>query len=137
MIVADTSAVLALIDADSEQHDAIRTWYDADPDQWILPWAVLPEIDYLLATRISPAAQKAFLDDLADAQFNVEWGNAADFIRARDLSAKYRDLRLGLVDASVMACAERMRAEAIATLDLRHFGAVKLRTNPLLLPRDG
>jgi hypothetical protein len=36
----------------------------------------------------------------------------------------------------VMAVAERRRAAAIATLDLRHFGAVTLRSRPHLLPRD-
>jgi hypothetical protein len=35
-----------------------------------------------------------------------------------------------------MAVAERLRAEAIATLDLRHFAAVPLRVPVRLLPRD-
>jgi predicted nucleic acid-binding protein len=137
VIIADTSAMLALIDADSEHHDVLRTWYEADPDQWVLPWAILPEIDYLLATRAGDLAQRAFLHDVADSQYPVVWGNGADFNRARELCERYRDLKLGLVDASVMACAERLNAEAIATLDLRHFGVVRLKTTPLLLPRDG
>lgn len=137
MIIADTSAMLALIDADNAQHGALRTWYDADPDQWVLPWAVLPEIDYVLATRIGRDAQLAFVQDVAEAQLAVEWGNVGDLQRAQELCEKYRDLELGLVDACVMACAERLKAEAIATLDLRHFGVVRLRTQPLLLPRDG
>ncbi len=37
---------------------------------------------------------------------------------------------------AVMAVAERLRASAIATLDLRHFGVVTLRGRPRLLPRD-
>jgi hypothetical protein len=36
----------------------------------------------------------------------------------------------------VKAMAERLRASAIATLDLRHLSAVKLRVDPRLLPRD-
>jgi hypothetical protein len=50
---------------------------------------------------------------------------------------RYRNLELGLVAATVMAIAERRKADAIATLDLRHFGAVKLNQALLLLPRDG
>ena len=137
MIVADTSAIIALIDADSAEHDALRAWYDADPGQWLLPWAILPEVDYLLATRVSAQAEQAFLQDVAEAQLAVEWGGVADVVRARELCARYASLKLGLVDAVVMTVAERLRAEAIATLDLRHFGAVKLKTAPLLLPRDG
>ena len=55
---------------------------------------------------------------------------------ANRICAKYRSLRLGLVDAVVIAVAERLEAEAIATLDLRHFGAVTIRGAPKLLPRD-
>jgi hypothetical protein len=40
------------------------------------------------------------------------------------------------VDSVVIAVAARLRAEAIATLDLRHFGAVRLPGNPKLYPRD-
>ena len=43
---------------------------------------------------------------------------------------------MGLVDAVVMATAERLGARAIATLDLRHFAAVAILGNPILLPRD-
>ena len=43
---------------------------------------------------------------------------------------------IGLVDAAVIAIAERLGAGAIATLDLKHFGAVAIRGRPRLLPRD-
>jgi hypothetical protein len=36
----------------------------------------------------------------------------------------------------VIAVAERLGAEAIATLDLRHFAAVEIQGSPRLLPRD-
>jgi hypothetical protein len=41
------------------------------------------------------------------------------------------------VDAVVMAVAERLGADAIATLDRRHFGAVTLRGSPRLVPDAG
>ena len=52
------------------------------------------------------------------------------------LHDKQRAQQLGLVEACVMAVAERLRAETIATLDVRHFDAVKLGGAPSLLPRD-
>jgi uncharacterized protein len=97
---------------------------------------VLPEIDYLVAAHVSQKAEEAFVADLATGAFHVEWASTPDLTRARQLCQKYRSLRLGLGDALVMAIAERLRAEAIATLDVRHFGAVQLRTRPRLLPRD-
>ena len=136
MIVADTGAIVALIDADDRHHRTLRVLFEREPAVWVLPWAVLPEVDYLVGTHVGARAEEAFLADLADGLFRVEWGEDADLERANEIARRYRSLHLGLVDTVVMAVAERLRAEAIATLDLRHFAAVALRTKPRLLPRD-
>ena len=136
MILADTGSIIALIDADDRHHEALRTLYESDPDAWILPWAILPEVDYLLATHVDMRAEVAFMADLADGRYTVEWGAPADLVRAHQLQTRYAALGLGLVDTIVMAQAERLGADAIATLDLRHFGAVELKGKPFLLPRD-
>jgi predicted nucleic acid-binding protein len=136
VIVADTGAVLALLDADEEHHRALRSLFETAPDRWILPWAILPEVDYLVGTQLGPRAEEMFLADLADGRFAVEWGRDEDVAAANRICAKYRALRLGLVDGVVIAVAERLKAAAIATLDLRHFAAVTIRGAPKLLPRD-
>jgi predicted nucleic acid-binding protein len=136
VIVADTGAIVALIDADDRHHRPLRASFERDPDAWILPWAILPEVDYLLATHVGVHPQEAFMSDLANGAYRVEWGKDTDLERARELNLRYRSLRLGLVDAAVIAVAERLRAESIATLDLRHFGTVKIRGGPSLIPRD-
>ena len=136
MIVADTGAILALLDKGDRHHAAIREIYEHRPADWLLPWAILPEVDYLLGSEIGAPAQDAFLEDLSEGAFAVEYGRDGDIARAHAIARKYRALKLGLVDAVVMATAERLRAEAIATLDLRHFGAVKMSGAPRLLPRD-
>lgn len=137
MIVADTGAIVALVDADDRYHRALRAVYEHDPDAWVLPWAILPEVDYLLAEHVGSRAEEAFRADLAAGAYAVEWGDEADLIRAHALCTKHRGLRLGLVDGVVISVAERLEADAIATLDLRHFGAVEIRGRPALLPRDG
>jgi len=135
-IVADTGAILALLDRGDLHHDSLRTLFDENPNAWILPWAILPEVDYLATKELGHAAATAFVDDVADGSFRVEWGHEADVARAREISHQYADLAVGLVDAVVMAIAERLSAGAIATLDLRHFGAVTLEGAPKLVPRD-
>jgi len=107
-----------------------------DPTAWVVPWAVLPEVDYLLARELGPRTQDVFLADLARGAWTIEWGHEADLARAHEINATYRSLRLGLVDAVVIAMAERLRTSAIATLDLRHFGAVAIGGRPRLFPRD-
>ena len=136
MIVADTGAIIALLDADDRHHAVMRDLFEQRPSAWRIPWAVLPEADYLILTHLGPRTEQAFLDDLAEGRLIVDWGGEADLVRARALCARYRDLRIGLVDAVVIAVAERRRADSIATLDLRHFGAVRIKGQPRLLPRD-
>jgi predicted nucleic acid-binding protein len=136
MIVADTGAVIALVDADDRHHESIRQLFEQNPDEWVLPWAILPEVDYLLATRVGARAQSAFLDDLAAGAFAVEWGDQADVQRANSLCDQYADLKMGLVDGVVIGVAERLEATAIATFDLRHIGVVVIQGRPLLFPRD-
>lgn len=136
MIVADTGAMLALIDADDRHHETMVALFEADPLGWVLPWAILPELDYLLLEHVGIGAARAFLTDLAEGGYLVDWGDEDDLERAAELNAQYSALRLGLTDAVVMAVAERLRARGIATLDLRDFGAVTLRGAPRLLPRD-
>ena len=136
MIVADTGAILALLDKGDRHHTDLRELYDDRPDDWLLPWAILPEVDYLVSSQLGARAQEAFLADVAHGSLVVEHGRQADIVRAHAITRKYRTLALGLVDAVVIATAERLRAEAIATLDLRHFGAVKIAGSPRLFPRD-
>ena len=136
MIVADTGAVVALLDSGDRHHERLRELYLSDPDAWVLPGAILPEVDYLVATQRGPQAQAVFLADLARGAFEVEWGRQTDIEAAALICERHADLQIGLVDAVVIATAERLRAEAIATLDLQHFGAVTIAGHPRLLPRD-
>ena len=136
MIVADTGAILALLDSGDRYHRALREVYERDPDAWVLPWAILPEVDYLAAAHLGPGARDGWLRDLAIGAFAVEWGRTGDLRDAERLHRRHRSLGLGLVDATVIAVAERLQADALATLDLKHFGAVSIKGRPRLLPRD-
>jgi uncharacterized protein len=128
--------IIALLDADDRHHARLRALFEERPSAWLLPWAILPEVDYLARTQLGSHVAAAFLADLAAGAFAIEWGSDVDLDRAVEIDARYQSLRLGLVDAVVMAVAERRRAEAIATLDLRHFTAAKIRGRPKLFPRD-
>jgi len=72
VIVADTGAVIALIDSDDQHHETLRTVFEAEPGLWVLPWAILPEVDYLASSRLGGTAAQTFRADLADGLFNVE-----------------------------------------------------------------
>ena len=128
--------MLALMDGGNSQRVLLLSALRADPDGWVIPWAVLPELDYMVARRLGQATVAAFRADLAEGRLPIEWGGAAALHRALELDRAYRDLSLGLVDGIVMAVAERLEARAILTLDLRDFGAVTLKGRPEVWPRD-
>ena len=83
--MADTGAVIALIDADDQHHETLRSVFEAEPDLWVLPWAILPEVDYLATSRLGATAARVFRADLADGLFNVEWNRGSDLQRAVEL----------------------------------------------------
>lgn len=136
MIVADTGAILALIDRKDRHHKTLRELFVAAPDRWIVPWVILPEVDYLAGSVLGARAQDAFFRDIAEGLYSIEFGDSDDLERGWRIHTRHRAIRMGLVDAVVIAVAERLRASAIATLDLRHFGAVEIAGKPRLLPRD-
>ena len=69
----------------------------------------------------------ALLKSIDDGSVEVADLSSADYRRARELIEQYSDLRLGFVDASVVAVAERLEQDTIATLDHRHFSVVRPR----------
>jgi predicted nucleic acid-binding protein len=86
---------------------------------------VITEVSYLLATRVGLDTEVRFLGDLAAGELIAENVEAGDWLRAAELVVSYRDLRLGTVDASIVAAAERLNIRVIATLDRRHFSVVR------------
>lgn len=81
------------------------------------------EADHLVLSRLGVDAELALLDDLAVA-YTVQALDAAGIKRARDLCAQYRDLALGLADASMVVLAQQWSTRSIATFDQRHFRTV-------------
>ncbi len=138
MIVADTGGILALLDRSDRHHAMVKKLYESNSGSWILPWAILAEVDYLASKILGEAVALAFLRDVHDGHFIVDEHAGRDLPRALALLERYADLRIGLVDAVVMAQAERHKAHIIVTTDERHFRAVRLavKQQPRLVPLD-
>lgn len=99
-----------------------------------MPTLVITEVAHLVATRLGADAEVRFLGDLANGNLIAEPVHAADWLRIAELVARYRDLPLGTVDASVIAAAERLDVREVATLDRRHFTVVQASRPFTLLP---
>ncbi|SBT41011.1 type II toxin-antitoxin system VapC family toxin [Micromonospora narathiwatensis] len=133
-LVVDAGPLYAYVDADDQHHEACADLLETHPGPLIVPTLVITEVVYLLATRLGAQAELRFLGDLASGAFDIEPVHPTDWLRIADLVERYADLPLGAVDASVVACAERLGIDEVATVDRRHFTIIKANRQLLLLP---
>ena len=89
VIVADTSAILALLDRDNPLHSAVAEAFDSTSPEWVVPWAVLPEVDYLATKRFGRDAARGFFERIDAGHLTTEWGSRADVDRALELDRQY------------------------------------------------
>lgn len=70
---------------------------------------------------------QTFMQDVARGAFTYAPPTLDHLSRAMEVDRRYADLGLGLVDASLVALAEALDVRRLATRDIRHFAAVRLR----------
>lgn len=126
-LILDTGPLLASLDAADREHDACSALITSSTEDLVVPTLVLGELDYWCTRRMTIDTWLAFLEDVDAGFYRIEAPSAADLDRCRELQDQYRDLRLGVVDASVIALAERLEEPKLATLDERHFRVVRPR----------
>jgi hypothetical protein len=126
-LIADSGAIVALYDRRDPHHRTMTQAFQENRAPALLPVLTLPEIDFLLGRGIGAAAQAAFLNDLRAGAYTRVALVDEDLEGAAELASTYGDLGIGLVDASVIAAAERLGVTRIATLDQRHFRSIRPR----------
>ncbi len=124
-MLVDAGPLYAYVDADDAHHRSCLDLLQNHPGPLIVPTLVITEVAYLISTRLGTGPEVRFLGDLAAGAFTVEPVAAGDWLRIAELVARYRDLPLGTVDASVIAAAERLGLGEVATVDRRHFSVVR------------
>jgi uncharacterized protein len=124
LIVLDTSVVLALMNTYDNRHERVREWMEAVPDELCTTPLVLAELDYLVPKQGGSAAARALHKDFEDGAYTVEWWRSA-LRETIETARRYESIALGLTDASLVALAAHLETTRIATLDERHFRAVR------------
>ena len=137
-LVADTGALYALYDRDDRNHRSVLRVVSAHRGPIVVPLPVAAELDYFLTRYLGTDAALDFLASIEAGAFALDHLVKGDLARSRELVERYRDLPLGLVDATVIAVAERLETRAILTLDMRDFRAVGGHSHGafVLLPAD-
>ena len=124
-LVLDTGPLLAALDAADPDHDSCARLLTGVTEDLVVPTLVLAELDYWCHERLSADVWLAFLDDLLEGAYRTEHPIDDDLRRCGVLQRQYADLRLGVVDVSVLALVERLEEDKLATLDRRHFAVVR------------
>jgi hypothetical protein len=123
-LLVDAGALYAQADADEPRHAAARAVLEREREALVTTELAVAEADYLILDRLGPDVELAFLEDLASGTYLVECLDRPELRVARDLVARYHDLRIGLADASLVVMAERHATRRILTFDERAFRAV-------------
>ncbi|MGH9381630.1 MAG: PIN domain-containing protein [Thermoanaerobaculia bacterium] len=138
MILLDTRSLLAAIDGSQRHHAAAaEALREAPPPRLLSPF-VLAELDYLLATRVGPHAQRALLREVGQGVYGLVGFDSDDVIAAEKIIARHEALAVGLADASLVVLADRYECRELLTLDERHFRVLRTDSGrPFrLLPAD-
>jgi uncharacterized protein len=126
-LVLDTGPILAALDAGDTHHEACVALFRLPGERRVVVAPVLVELDYLLARQVGPDAFPALLESIHRGELDVLPLSAQDYVRSGELMRTYADLRVGFVDAAVLAVVERLREPKLATLDHRHFSVMRPR----------
>jgi uncharacterized protein len=137
-LIVDAGTLFAQADSDDPEHEVVVALFKDERGPLVTSQVAVAEADYLILSRLGVDVELAFLDDLAGGTFVVDCLDRKELGLARDIARRYRDLELGLADASLAVLADRHRTDRIASFDERAFRAVTpLRGNAFtILPAD-
>jgi len=117
-LILDTGGWLYALAGDEPYASALR---DARPA--IVPGLVLAEVDWHLRKRREDMGR--LLKEVTQGAYAYEAVTLEDVERAAQVDKKFADLGLGIVDASIVAMAERLDLRRILTIDA-DFSAVRM-----------
>jgi len=134
-VLLDTGVIYALADTDDRWHSRCRQWLRENREPLVVPVTVLPEAAYLIRARLGLKAEMKFARSLAGGELQIESLTRPDLERTVLIMEEHPEI--GMVDATVVAVAERLKVPAIATTDRRHFEAVRVARGLrcILIPR--
>jgi hypothetical protein len=124
VIVLDTSIVLAFMDRGDPNHERAREWMETVKEELCATPLILAELDHLVPRIGGARAAEALHASFESGAYTVEWWRSALY-ETIEIARRYESIDLGLTDASLVALAAYLETTRIATLDERHFRAVR------------
>ena len=138
MILLDTSGLLAALFDDQRHHEECAEVLRNAGGPLILSPFVLAETDYLIQKYAGVNAEIMFLEDVERGAYKLVNFVHDDMQNMRIMVRRYKDLNIGITDASLIVLADRFDCRDVLTLDIRHFRATRPTTKKSfrILPAD-
>lgn len=133
-VVVDTSFLMDVYDDRAPHHAAAAAWQDVNDEELVTTPLAVAEMDHLVARRGGTVARRTLWRNLDSGALLVRWW--ADGM-AETVAVARRGPGMGLVDASLVALADRLRTDRLATFDER-FRTLRTRGGKAftILPAD-
>ena len=112
------------MDRDDANHRPVRQWMETIEEELGTTPLVVAELDYLVARQGGPTAVRVLRENFERGAYQVEWWPTA-IHETIAVAKRHESMELGLADASLVVLAARLQTIDIATLDERHFRALK------------
>lgn len=125
--ILDTSFLFALTDRSDRNHQRVLAVTQNVNALLVLPVVVLPEVCYLIASRLGHQAMRRFVSSVTPATIQVESVTPEDLGRVHQILEQYADNQLDFTDAAIVAIAERLNITRVYTLDRRDFSVIRPR----------
>ena len=136
MLLVDSNIWFAVNDRSAAAHAVCVEWVATNRADLAVTAPVAAETGWLLLDRFGPDKANTFLNLIATDRLAVIDTTSDDWERIVELCTTYATMELDVVDASIVAAAERLGHTEIATLNGRDFHVVRPRhcTGFVLLP---
>lgn len=133
MILCDTGPLVAAFNAADGDHARCTAFLQENWSRLVIPSLAVTEVCHLLANpqrrgRTELAAE--FCAAIASDELRVIEATPHDYRRMSELLTTYASLRLQVVDACIVALAERLDLREVAALDRRDLLVVAPRHLP-------
>ncbi len=123
--ILDTSFLFALTDLSDRNHQSVLAVARSVNETLVLPVVVLPEVCYLLASRLGHQAMRRFVSIMTPDVVQVEPLTPEDLVRVHKILEQYADNQLDFTDAAIVAMAERLNITRVYSLDRRDFSIIR------------
>jgi len=121
----DTSALLAYLDTDEPDHQAVAAILEKADEALVVSPYVIAELDCLVASRLGVTAELAVLAELSGGAWELAAMDAEGLKDACAVVERYADQWIGIADASNVVLAARYQTQTIVTLDRGHVDVVR------------